>query len=261
MIIAAFLILIFIVFAAVMYTGKLPVMISLPLLAVAFSVVAGIPYYFHQAASPSSFTKLKTALVQTQNLVFNVVIADGIPRLHIAIMAVILGSIFGYCLKTTGVSETMVKYVAELGGDNPFTITLFLTAVVGILFTSLGGLGSIIMVANIYFPILLSLSIPPLLIGSIFLMAISFGGIFNLTNWTLYTDILGLTQQEITRFALPMAGISFVIFIVFIPFEFKKARVDVPVATLVKFSIILGLLGCLIWTFTNFHLGPEVLSI
>ncbi|HOF89088.1 MAG TPA: hypothetical protein PLZ36_13445, partial [Armatimonadota bacterium] len=55
-------------------------------------------------------------------------------------------------------------------------------------------------------PILLSLGLRPVYVGCLFLLALSLGGVFNLANWQLYKDVLGLDNAAIGRFAYPFAG-------------------------------------------------------
>nr|NIM05225.1 hypothetical protein [Armatimonadota bacterium]NIM23424.1 hypothetical protein [Armatimonadota bacterium]NIM67289.1 hypothetical protein [Armatimonadota bacterium]NIM75787.1 hypothetical protein [Armatimonadota bacterium]NIN05475.1 hypothetical protein [Armatimonadota bacterium] len=98
-----------------------------------------------------------------------------------------------------------------------------LTAVVALLFTTLGGLGAVIMVATIVFPILLSLGLAPMMVGGLFLLGMSLGGIFNLTNWQLYLE-LGLDTATILRFAIPAAGIFALVTITFALIEVRRGR-------------------------------------
>jgi len=227
-----FLILAFLFFAVMMFRGKLPALLALPLLAFSLALIAGAP--------------LAT------------IVTEGIPRLQNAIFAVIIGGIFGQYLKNTGIGESLVRRVAELAGDNPLTLTLLLTVIVSFLFTTLGGLGSVMMVANIYFPVLLSLGIPPLLTGCIFLMALSLGGVFNIVNWALYMDMLGLSQEVVLHYALPFGLLFAVLLLIFVVVEFKRARLAVPLISLVKVIGGMVVVGEVIFLFVM--LGPLPLA-
>ncbi len=88
-----------------------------------------------------------------------------------AIMAVIFGAWLGQLMNRTGVTETIIKKSAELGGDRPMIVTLVMVVAVAILFTTLAGLGSIIMVGSIVLPILISVGVPAMSAACIFLMA------------------------------------------------------------------------------------------
>jgi hypothetical protein len=128
----------------------------------------------------------------------------------------------GQLINYTGIAETMVKKAAELGGDRPFILGLVLTLVIALLFSVLGGLGAVIMVATIVLPVMLSIGLPRLIAGSLFLMGLSLGGILNLTNWQLYMSVLGLSQSQILRFALPLSGVMFLVTIIFLAVELKR---------------------------------------
>lgn len=193
------ILLVFIFFAALMYLNRLPALIALPLMAVTIAVLAGIP--------PGDIA------------VF--VIADGAVRLNVAIITVLFGAILSQFVSNAGIAETLVKKVAELAGDNPFITAVAMTAVVALLFTVLGGLGSVIMVASIALPIMLSIGLPRITAACLFLMGLGLGGIFNLTNWQLFISVLGLSQGQILKFALVLGAFSALVTLSFLVFELK----------------------------------------
>lgn len=176
---------IFVATAILMYLGRLPALLALPLMAILIAVAARIPAI--------------TILTD--------VIEKGLFRLHPTYVTAMLGAVLAEVMSKTGIAETLVKKAAELGGDRPLLLSLILTAVVALLFTTLGGLGAVIMVATIVFPILLSMGLSPMMVGGLFLFGMSLGGIFNLTNWSLYREF-GLDTQTILLFAVP-AGVVF----------------------------------------------------
>lgn len=194
------LLLIFIFFAALMYLNKLPALLALPIMAVLISVFAGIP---------------------AKDIVSNV-IADGAVRLNVAIITILFGSMLSQFVYNSGIAQTLIKKTAELAGDSPFFVSLAMTLIVALLFTVLGGLGSVIMVATIVLPILLSIGVPRLVTGCLFLLGLSLGGIFNLTNWQLYISVLGLTQSQILRFALILGAASLITTVSFLIIELKR---------------------------------------
>jgi hypothetical protein len=198
---AIFVLIIFAGAAVLMYLGRLPALLALPLMAGAIAAAARIP-------APEIFTE---------------VIEKGLFRLHPAYVTAMLGAVLAEIMQKTGIAETLVKKAAELGGDRPLLLSLLLTAVIALLFTTLGGLGAVIMVATIVFPILLSLGLPPLMVGGLFLIGMSLGGIFNLTNWQLYRE-LGLGTAEILRFAIPAGGVFAIVTIVFALVEIRRGR-------------------------------------
>jgi len=199
--VALALIAIFAAMAVLMYLNRLPAIVALPLMAILIALAARVP-----AADLAG------------------IISDGAFLLHKAYATAILGAILAEIVSKTGVAETMVKKAAELGGDRPLPLALILTAVVALLFTTLGGLGAVIMVATIVFPILLALGVPGLTVGALFLFGMSLGGIFNLTNWQLYKETLGLSTGAVLSFAAPLAGVMAVATVVFAAVQLRPSR-------------------------------------
>jgi H+/gluconate symporter-like permease len=196
------IILIFLLMAAMMLARKLPVLLSLPLMAVLISLVSGVP----------------------AGDILKKVIADGSVRLSIAMVTVFFGAALGQFINNTGIAKSIIKKIAELSGDNPFWVSLMLSVVVGLLFTVLGGLGAVIMVATIVLPIMLSIGVPSTVAASIFLIGISLGGILNLANWQLYMSVLLLKQTDVFSFAIPFFCFMFLAAVVFLIIELRRGK-------------------------------------
>jgi C4-dicarboxylate transporter, DcuC family len=192
---------IFAAMAVLMYLGRLPALIALPIMAVAIAVAARVPW---------------------RDIV--TLLSTGSVKLSMAYTTAILGAVLAEIISRTGVAETMVKKAAELGGDRPRVLSLVLTAVVAVLFTTLGGLGAVIMVATIVFPVLLAVGVPQVAAAGLFLFGVSIGGILNLTNWQLYLQVLHLPQSTVFAFALPMVGIMIVAAVIFALVEIRPAK-------------------------------------
>ena len=158
--------------------------------------------------------------------IITVVLEKGTWKLHIAIITVLFGSMLGQLINRTGIAKSLIKKTAELAGDKPLMIAISMTLVIALLFTVLGGLGAIIMVATIVFPIMLSIGITPMIAGCLFLLGLSLGGAFNFVNWQLYIDVLGLSQSDIISFAAPFGIFFFLIIIAFIIIEFKRENIS-----------------------------------
>ncbi len=209
---------IFFVFAALMYTGKLPALIALPLMASALFLVGGAFYY------QVSFTYPHSHFLRLAQEFMRVVIEEGMPRLWTYIITVVLGATLAEILKESGVSKTIIRWASELGGDNKIVMCMLLTGATALLFTSLVGLGSVIMVATIVLPILISIGVSPTVAGSLFLFGMSLGGAFNPVNWAFYIDIMSKSgsvaasdaQNQLIRFVIPFAIIFLFIIVVFI---------------------------------------------
>jgi len=198
------IILVFLFMAFLMLTKKLPALLALPIMAVVISFVSGV----------------------SMGDILKVVIADGSVRLSVAMVTVFFGATLGQFINNTGIAKVMIKKMAELSGDNPFLVSLTLTAVVALLFTVLGGLGAVIMVASIILPIMLSIGIPSVIAGSIFLIGLSLGGTLNLMNWQLYMSVLYLKQEAVLSFAIPLFVAMAVVSVVFLIVELKRERLS-----------------------------------
>ena len=85
------------------------------------------------------------------------------------------GAWFGRVLMETGIASTLIRKTVELGGDRPLEVTLIMVVATDVLFTTLSGLGSIIMVGSIVLPILISVGVPAASAACIFLMAFTTG--------------------------------------------------------------------------------------
>jgi len=232
MTLALALVAIFAAMAVLMYLNRLPAIVALPIMAVAIVLVALVPWAEMAGVlvrEGLTLHALRAALVLLVRAPWRDVaniISDGAFLLHRAYATAILGAILAEVVSKTGVAETIVKKAAELGGDRPLLLALLLTAVVAVLFTTLGGLGAVIMVATIVFPVLLALGVPRLAVGCLFLLGMSLGGIFNLTNWQLYTDVLRLQTATILSFALPLAAIMAAATVVFAVVWLRPARLS-----------------------------------
>ena len=199
----------FVIIAALLMTKKIPTLLALPLMAVVICVIAGVP------AVGTNADGAAIGWLQT-------VLEAGTVRMGAAIMAVIFGAWLGELMNKTGVTETIIKKSAELGGDRPLIVTLIMSAAVAVLFTTLNGLGSIIMVGSIVLPILISVGVPAMSAACIFLMAFTCGLTFNIANWKSFSGIFSLEIPQIQSFAIYMLVATVIATLILIVVEFKK---------------------------------------
>ena len=137
---------IFLVMVVLMYLKRISALLALPIMAVLFGLVAGV----------------------SREEIVGTIIAEGSLRLHKTYTVAFFGGMLAIFVKEQKIAETVIKYTAELAGDKPLVVGLALMAVSALLFTTLGGLGAIIMVGTIILPIMLSLGAPPYVAGGIF---------------------------------------------------------------------------------------------
>ena len=199
----------FVIIAALMMTKKIPTLLALPLMAVVICIIAGVP------AVGTNADGVAIGWLQT-------VLEAGTVRMGSAIMAVIFGAWLGQLMNKTGVTENIIKKSAELGGDRPLVVTLIMVVAVALLFTTLSGLGSIIMVGSIVLPILISVGVPAMSAACIFLMAFNCGLTFNIANWKSFSSIFGLELDQIQGFEIYMLIATAIATIVLVVVEFKR---------------------------------------
>ena len=199
----------FVIIAALMITKKIPTLLALPLMAVVICIIAGVPAVGVDAEGNS------IGWLQT-------VVENGTVRMGSAIMAVIFGAWLGQLMNKTGVTENIIKKSAELGGDRPLIVTLIMVVACAVLFTTLSGLGSIIMVGSIVLPILISVGVPAMSAACIFLMAFTCGLTFNIANWKTFSSLFSLDIEQIKGFEIYMLAATAVATLILVFVEFKR---------------------------------------
>ena len=192
---------IFAVAAALMYARVLPALLAVPLMALGVAAAAG-----------AGFGDLQTVAV------------DGSTRLAGVMVTVVCGAILSRVTIASGIAETIVSYAAEFGGDRPAVLALALSAAVAALFTSLTGLGAIVMVGSIVLPIMLTIGVPRKTAATLFLMAFALGFIFNIAQWTFYTKTFGVERAQMLPYAYVLAAIDVVAMVAFAFVRFGTTR-------------------------------------
>jgi H+/gluconate symporter-like permease len=192
------LIAIFAVFAALMFTRRLPALLAVPAMAILAAIVVGLPF----------------------NGILNDVISAGVIRLAPAYVAVFAGAMLGRVMMTTGIAEAIIKRAAEFGGDRPLIVAFALMIATAVLFTTLTGLGAIIMVGSLVLPIMMSLGLNRKLVAVLFLLAFATGFIFNIALMKLYREFLQIAPDahlpaEIVYFAFGLLGVMSLVVVLY----------------------------------------------
>ena len=187
--------------AALMYARILPALLAVPLMALALAAIAG--------AGPAGVA---------------FVIVDGSTKLAVVFVTVMFGALLSRVTLSTGIAETIVNYAAEFGGDNPPLLALALCAAVALLFTSLAGLGAIIMVGSIVLPIMMTIGVPRRTAATLFMLAFALGFIFNIAQWTFYTTTFHIERAQMQPYALVLAAIDVAALLAFAIVRFRSSR-------------------------------------
>ncbi len=192
---------IFIVAAALMIARVLPALLAVPLMALGIGLAGG---------------------AGTAGLAATIV--EGTSRLAPVIVTVIFGALLSRVTLSTGIAETIVTYAAEFGGDRPAVLALALCAAVAVLFTSLTGLGAIIMVGSIVLPIMMTIGVPRKTAATLFMLAFALGFVFNIAQWTFYTKTFGIERAQMQPFAIVLAAIDLFALVAFAIVRFRATR-------------------------------------
>lgn len=186
------MLLVILLMGLVLWRRWLPALVVMPLTALVLAIIALSPDVIKQG-------------IVALNPLFSIVIEEGVVRLSTWISAVILGCILAAHISINGSAEAIIRWTAEFGGDRKLNTALLLTAVIALMFTTLGGLGAVIMVSSLAIPLMLALRIPPIVAGTSFLLGLSLGGCFNPANWAAYISTLKLETSVIVNFAVIVA--------------------------------------------------------
>lgn len=217
------IIILFLIIAGLMISKKMPTLIALPLLAIGIAIISGVPIIAKNA--------------EGKNIGWlHTVIEAGSTRMSGAYISVIFGAWLGQMMNKSGVTENIIKKAAELGGDKPLVVTIILSIVVALLFTTLAGLGSIIMVGTIVLPILVSIGIPAISAACIFLMSFATGLSFNLANWQTYSNIFGVEIPNIREFSIYLMIATAIATLALIVIEFKRNGMKFAFSSNVEFN-------------------------
>jgi hypothetical protein len=135
-----------------------------------------------------------------------------------------LGGMLSSLMQKAGVAESIVHKGAELAGDNPWTVAVVMLAVATLLFTTVGGLGAVIMLGTIVLPILAAMGVREHVCAGILLMGISLGGLLNAGNWTMYRAVLGMDQAVVTSYAVSLFVVTALVSVGFVTLEMWRTR-------------------------------------
>ncbi|KAB2909739.1 MAG: citrate transporter [Ignavibacteriales bacterium] len=215
------LLVVFAVFVFLMFRRLLPALLALPLLAFFIPLISGVNVVD----------------------VLTLVLGNGATKLSEAYTIAIFGSMLSIMMQKTGVAESFIKTGAELSGDKPWAISMVMLMLIILLFTTLGGLGAIIMVSTVVLPILSSVGVGAVTTTGIFLTGLSMGGILNVGNWAVYNQVLHIPKNEIQSFAFIMLGIMMVIATVYITVQLYRDGHDINFKKIFFYSLIILIVG------------------
>jgi len=195
------IVLVFLLLAGLMVARVLPALLAVPLMAVAMAVLAG--------STPGTLAD---------------VIVRGAVQLAPVYATVIFGALLSRVVLATGIAETIVTYAAEFGGDQPLVLALILCAAVALLFTSVTGLGAIIMIGTIVLPVMMTVGVPRTTAATLFLLAFGLGYILNIAQWTFYRQTFGVDQMQLQNYIFVLFAIDALVLLVFAAVRSRTTR-------------------------------------
>lgn len=193
----------FIVISVLMIKRVLPTILALPILAIVIALIGGVPVF-------------------GENSIMTTILEAGVSRMQAAVFVAIIGSWLGEMMVQSGISNRIIRFAAELGGDKPYVVVFSLAIATAILFTTIGGLGGSIMIGTITLPIMMSFGFSGLTAAGMMLLSMGTGIAINVSNWVVYQTTTGVDVAIVKQYAFIMAGLTAVATVVYGVIELRK---------------------------------------
>lgn len=194
-----------------MMTKKLPAILAMPMMGILVAVCAGVPFM--------------TPAEEGGQTIVSYVISAGSVRLASTIIITMFGAIFAKLIEKQGIAESIIHKAAELAGDKPLTMAFALTAAIIVIFVGMSGAGPVIMVCTIAVPLMLAAGIAPVVSAGLILLGLTVGLMVNVSQYQMYIDTLGMTQEQVQSMGIVLAVIGMVITAVYILVNVKRKPV------------------------------------
>jgi len=120
------------------------------------------------------------------------VLRSGSLMLHATIIASLFGGMFAAYVRNLKIAERMVYWTAEFAGERPFVVCLAVMLITAVIFTSVGGLGTVIMLGAIILPVLRSIGMGAIFATGTLLIGIGMGGTLYPVSRRLWLDFFGI---------------------------------------------------------------------
>lgn len=176
------MIIVFLLFVGLMVAKKIPTILALPVMAIVFAAIAGVPL---MAADPEKTT------------IFTTVIQGGSIKMADAAFSMLVGAWFAQVLNRLGITKGIVKKAAELGSGRPLISAIVFFVVTAVIFTGGSGLGMYILVGNIIIPIMISTGVSAFNAGLVLVLGGTVGSMMNVTGWAVMQTTLGISMDDI----------------------------------------------------------------
>lgn len=222
-------------------------MIGFFIMAILWIVIGGIPYH--------------TAI--------NTVIESGAESYAVTALVVIFGSWFGRVIVDTGIAGSIIRKTVELGGDKPLVVTILLSVVTSLIFTSTFGVGAVIAIGVIILPILLSLGVPKRVAASSFTLSVGAGMYVNVVLFKQIQLFFPSIQYGPSwlHFGFVAMGIQLVFILIMLAFNLRSnklqhawaAKSEMPTADAPVISFIVPIIPVLMAIAFGWQPVPAIL--
>lgn len=123
------------------------------------------------------------------------------------IMAALFGGMFAVYIRNLKVAERMVYWTAEFAGERPRLICLLVLLVSAVIFSSVGGLGTVIILGTVILPILRSVGLGATESAGVFLIGIAAGGTLQPVSRRLWLDFYKIPADLLDQMLWTMVGL------------------------------------------------------
>jgi len=156
------------------------------------------------------------------------VIEGGAESYGVTALVVIFGSWFGRIIVDTGIAGSIIRKTVELGGDKPLVVTILLSLVTSLIFTSTFGVGAVIAIGVIILPILLSLGVPKRVAAASFTLSVGAGMYVNIVLFKQIQLFFPTIQYGPSwlHFGFVAMGVQVVFIIAMLAFNLRPSKLQ-----------------------------------
>lgn len=165
----------------------------------------------------------------------------GSLSLSATMIATLFGGMFAMYVRNLKIAERLVYWTAEFAGERPAGVALAVFLATALIFTSAGGLGTVMMLGTIILPILRSVGLSPVVGAGVFLIGIAMGGQLHPVSRRLWLDFYGVTPAELDSILWTLVALYFATGVVWIAwgtrrglrssFQSREAAAEAPALT------------------------------
>ena len=194
------------------------------LLVFAIFAVADVSAVDARAPGGSGMALLMSLAAGVPFAALGAVITGGATQLAPVYVAVIFGALLGRVTLDTGIARRDRRLRRRVRRRAASAAGAGFGAIVALLFTSLSGLGAIIMVGSIVLPIMMTAGVPRTVAATLFLMALLSATSSTSQTGRFTRPISASSQEQLIRYAVVLAVVDAVALILYAVVAFRRER-------------------------------------